>query len=114
VFNSLESTIKRFTPEPDAKGIYAILESEANDYIWTTRTTPVRKYVDDIIFEHSQNGDSCVVSSKSRSRSLSIYDYETNYCNQYNVHRGIGGFTNLSTSDCKYVPEDPVERCKIY
>lgn len=48
----MESTIKKFTPEPDAKGTYAIKESSPNNYIWATRTTPVKKYVDDIIFEY--------------------------------------------------------------
>ncbi|CDW71084.1 UNKNOWN [Stylonychia lemnae] len=113
-FTAVEKTIREFNPEPDANGIYALKESADTDYIWTTRTTPVKKYIDDIIFEFKQQGANCIVSSKSRSQTFSIYDYETNYCNIYNVHRYIGGFTNLKTSQCRYEPSDPVERCKIY
>lgn len=111
---NLERTIRSFTPEPFAGGVYAVKESTPDDYIWSTRTTPVKKYVDDILFEVEQQGDDCLVKSKSRSQSFSVYDFETNYCNMYNVHRDITGFTDLKTDHCRFQPSDPVERCKIY
>eukprot|EP00347_Sterkiella_histriomuscorum_P012499 403368346 len=111
---NLERTIRSFNPEPDAKGIYAVKESLPQDYIWATRTTPVQRYVDDIIFEVEQKGEDCVVKAKSRSQTFSIYDFETNYCNIYNVHRYIGGFQDIKTEQCRFKPTDPDSRCKIY
>eukprot|EP00347_Sterkiella_histriomuscorum_P010391 403376478 len=113
VLEKLQSTIKDFTPEPKSKGLYKIKEQDA-DYVWTTRTTPTKHYVDDIIFELTQNGADCQVDSKSRSQTLSIYDYETNYCNMWTVHDAASGFSNLTTDHCKYVPTDPAARCAIY
>lgn len=80
-FTNMEAKIKTLTPEPNANGVYTIKESATNDYIWTLRETPSAHYVDDIIFEYKQSGSDCVVNSKSRSQTLSYYDYETNYCN---------------------------------
>ncbi len=113
-FSTLEAKIKTLTPEPNAQGTYAIVESAQNDYIWTTRETPTKHYVDDIIFEFKQSGSDCVVNSRSRSQTLSYYDYETNYCNMYNPHRYVGGFTDLSTSQCKWVPTDANTTCDKY
>ena len=110
----MEAKVKTFTPEPSAGGIYEIIESKNNDYLWTTRTTPTKHYVDDIIFEFIPSGSNCLVKSKSRSQSMSIYDYETNYCNMYNPHRYLGGFSNLATTECKYVPKDANETCNKY
>jgi hypothetical protein len=61
-----------------------------------TRTTPVKKYVDDIAFEFSQTGADCLVKARSRSQTLSYYDYATNYCNMWNPLKYTGEFTNQS------------------
>ena len=96
-------------------GLYAIYEeSEGDHYIWSTRTTPVAKYVDDQIFQFTQDGSDCNVAAKSRSQTKSYYDYDTNYCNMWNVFTELGSFTNLSTSDCQWVPSDAVATCAIY
>ncbi|CDW82094.1 UNKNOWN [Stylonychia lemnae] len=113
VLPKIESVIKSFTPEPESKGLYAIKE-DGSDYVWSTRTTPTHHYVDDIIFETDASNGDCVVESKSRSESLSYYDYETNYCNMWAVHNVVGGFTDVTPSDCKFIPTDPVTRCAVY
>lgn len=92
VFAGLESAVKSFNPEPLSKGLYSIKEEATNDYLWTIRETPTHHYKDDIIFELKPSGNSCIVNSKSRSESPSVYDYETNYCNQWTVHQKVGGF----------------------
>ena len=58
------------------KGIYKFVDTLENTYFWLTRTTPLKKYVDDIAFElfPTAFGD-CTVKSRSRSQSLSYYDY---------------------------------------
>ena len=103
-FAALDDTVVSFT-DP-ASGIYAMKEVASDHYVWVTRTTPVKKYVDDIIFEVSGDGSSCTVTSKSRSQTLSYYDYDTNYCNMYNVFRNSGvTFDSPKLGDCKWVPE---------
>ena len=98
-----------------ANGKYKLKEEALDAYIWTTRTTPVHKYVDDIIFEFTAVGDSaCNVSSKSKSRTLSYYDYETNYCNMWNVLSRAGDMKDLKTNHCKWVPSDATTRCAKY
>ena len=77
-------------PEPNAGGDYELWDATEEESIWATRTTPVKNYVDDVLFEFF--GDptdfrvpGCTVKAKSRSQSLSVYDYNTNYCNMWNV-----------------------------
>lgn len=95
-------------------GLYAVYESHPVDYIWSTRTTPINKYIDDQIFVLTQDGDNCNVAAKSRSRTNSYYDYDTNYCNMWNVLNSVAQFENLTTSECQWVPEDAVATCAIY
>jgi hypothetical protein len=96
------------------KGLYDIKEEKENTYIWVTRTTPVKRYVDDIAFEFSTTGSGCQVSSRSRSQSLSYYDYSTNYCNMWNPIKYTGSFQGLVVSDCKFPTDDPATTCNIY
>ena len=95
-------------------GLYEVFEQADPVYIWTTRTTPVKKYVDDQIFEYTQTSAGCVVNARSRSQSNSVYDYSTNYCNMWNVFTAIGPFENLNHSQCAYPAEDPVATCAVY
>ena len=104
-FAALDKTVKTFT-DP-ASGIYAVVEEGSNQYVWVTRTTPVKHYVDDIIFMVGGDGSTCTVQSKSRSQTLSYYDYDTNFCNMYNVFRSSGvAFSAPKVGDCKWVPAD--------
>ena len=113
VLTALESKIKTLTPDPQSKGLYSIKE-DGSDYVWTQRETPTKHYIDDIIFETEASNGDCLITSKSKSETLSYYDYETNFCNMWTVHNDVGGFSNLSTTECKFVPTDPVTRCAVY
>lgn len=114
VYDSLDKTIKGMTPggaTPDpAGGEYKMKYEEVNATVWTTRTTPTKHYVDDILFDlsgASTIADSCEVTAYSRSRTLSYYDYDTNFCNMYNVFRTSGlKFSTPATTECKWVPKD--------
>ena len=75
--------------------------------IWVTRTTPVHHYVDDIEFTFTDQGTKCQIDAKSRSQTLSYYDYNTNYCNMYNVIRSQPiQYTKVTTTECKWSPLD--------
>ena len=85
-----------------------------------TRTTPTHHYVDDILFEIKENK----VDARSRSRTLSYYDFETNYCNMWNVMNIATEFADSSVDfqkdvkitpeNCRWVPNNPEWRCSIY
>ena len=112
-YDKLNTVIKSFTPGP-ANGEYQIYEEAEDDYIWSNRTTPVHKYVDDQLFEVFTNGENCDVKAKSRSQTTSIYDYDTNFCNMWNVLNGTDTITNLSVYDCAYPASDPATTCLQY
>ena len=114
VYSSMKSVLVSWEQGDPGKGLYAIKEEKDNTYFWTTRTTPVHKYVDDIAFEFTQTQDGCQVKSRSRSQSLSYYDYSTNYCNMWNPIKSAGSFQNLQVSECKFPAEDPTTTCNIY
>ena len=108
-------------PEPERGGVYTLWDAVEVEYLWATRTTPVKKYVDDIrwdFFGDSENFNAkgCKITSKSRSRTLSYYDYSTNYCNMWNVLQTIpeAKKTAVTTDSCKWVPEDPLTICAKY
>merc|ERR1719471_718570 len=54
-----------------------------------THTTPIHRYVDDLTFTFVP-GDGCLVDAYSRSETLSLLDYGTNYCNLFNLMDGSG------------------------
>ena len=123
-FNKMKDSVETWHPEPKAGGNYALWDVTEEETIWVTRTTPVKKYVDDIKFDFFGNPDDfqvkgCTVKAMSRSQTLSYYDYNTNYCNMWNVLETVGGADNqalkdVTTSDCKWVPEDPKTTCAKY
>eukprot|EP01084_Bolivina_argentea_P137412 241995_1 len=50
--------------------------------------TPTHHYVDDIYFYNwTQHGSDVVVHGKSQSEPNSLYDYDTNFCNIFNLFR---------------------------
>ena len=103
-----------------SNGIYKFIDAKEDTYIWATRTTPVKKYVDDVAFEFSATATGCHVHARSRSQTTSVYDYATNYCNMWNpmVHvtrdAGEAPFMNLQASKCKYQADPAEEVCLQY
>ena len=86
----MKDHVEIWNPEPLTGGQYAIWDVTEMQTMWLTRTTPVQKYVDDISFEFNGDPDNfqapgCTVNGKSRSQTLSYYDYNTNYCNMWNL-----------------------------
>jgi hypothetical protein len=105
VYASFNKTVKTPSFDP-AGGIYAVKQEVEGSSIWVTRTTPTKHYVDDIEFTLTGTGATCNIAAKSRSETMSYYDYDTNYCNMYNVFRSSGvKFTPVTTSQCKWIPE---------
>ena len=116
VYSALSTTVAKPAWDP-ASGAYAVKQEVAGSMIWVTRTTPTKHYVDDIEFTLTGTGASCEVSAKSRSETLSYYDYDTNYCNMYNVFKSSGvKFSPVTTDQCAWVPDaaDVEATCNKY
>eukprot|EP00095_Tigriopus_kingsejongensis_P005559 maker-scaffold736_size104543-snap-gene-0.18 protein:Tk05559 transcript:maker-scaffold736_size104543-snap-gene-0.18-mRNA-1 annotation:"hypothetical protein DAPPUDRAFT_223657" len=72
------------------KCLYEFLGSEGL-YSFGTHTTPIQRYVDDIDFTFNvQDDGGCTIEAHSKSQSLSLLDYGTNYCNVFNLMDGSG------------------------
>ena len=98
--NFEDSVMNRADP---SKGHYTLKEEANLDYIWGTRLGAGGKYTDDVMWEFKDVNGGCQVSGSSRSQSLSLLDYNTNYCNIYNVFRMSGmTYTSLATTSCSY------------
>ena len=119
-FNSMKDSIQDWHPEPKAGGTYKIWDAIELEQMWVTRTTPTKHYVDDIIFEYFGNPKDfrvkgCKVKGRSRSQSLSYYDYDTNYCNMWNVFQQVkDSGIKLEEEECKWAPKDPATACAKY
>jgi len=115
VWASMKDLLTQYEQGDPGKGIYQFVDTLESKYFWLTRTTPVKKYVDDIAFEFfpTASGD-CTVKSRSRSQSLSYYDYSTNYCNMWNPLKNAGTFTNQKVYQCPFPTSDPANTCNIY
>ena len=50
-YNIMKDRIEMWHPEPDAAGTYKVWSAVEMENIWATRTTPKKKFVDDIMFE---------------------------------------------------------------
>ncbi|TRY80944.1 hypothetical protein TCAL_04723 [Tigriopus californicus] len=87
-------------------------------YTYGTHTTPIARYVDDIDFTFIPQSDgSCQIDGHSKSQTLSLLDYGTNYCNVFNLMDGSGltqdpGYTETSSNSVctQYSSAD----CDIY
>ena len=47
VYANIQKVLKEYENGDEGKGVYKVEDKQDGDYIWTTRTTPVKKYVDD-------------------------------------------------------------------
>ena len=97
-----------------AAGIYNLKEETLNDYIWSQRLTKNKKYTDDQLFEFVASDKGCQITGRSRSQSMSYYDYSVNFCNLWNVYNGTGNKFTYSTGKCGYPADDPVTTCATY
>ena len=97
-----------------SQGVYNLKEENENDYIWSTRLTKNKKYTDDQLFEFQPSNGGCSVVGRSRSQSMSYYDYSVNFCNLWNVYNGTGSKFTYSTGKCGYPAKDPVTTCATY
>ena len=108
----------QLTKNDPASGTYGATETAQDDYLWFTRTTPVKHYVDDVLFMTRGADDGCEVISRSRSQSLSFYDYDTNFCNMYNIFRMTGLTFDEPKKDadgCRWFPSNVHEdTCNKY
>jgi hypothetical protein len=116
VYSEFDSEIRSWFTGDVSAGVYAITEESPSSFIWSTRTTPVYKFVDDQIFELTQTDDACEVVARSRSQTHSIYDFSTNYCNMWNVMNTSGGMEDfkIDYNNCPYYPSNSEETCSIY
>ena len=85
-------------------GFYKMYDLKQYDWMWTTRTTPIKKYVDDQKFEFKEVEGGIEVHGRSRSQTLSYYDYETNFCNLWNPMDRVGGMdgATLEVFNCPW------------
>ena len=75
-YKILEKTLLSLDPDHDpAHGTYTKYETKENEELWFTRLTGGKKYTDDMEYILSDDGDFYNVTGKSRSQSLSYYDY---------------------------------------
>ena len=115
LYSSVEQAISSDADGGPSKGLYAIKETGSNEYIWATRTTPVKHYQDNIVFQFSGTGTACQIDARSQSESLSYYDYDTNYCNMWNIfNQANSTFTGLSDSHCNFPAKNPTTTCAKY
>lgn len=73
-----------------AGGQYTMKEQINDNTIWLTHslTASETTYIDDIEFSYIDTSDGkCEVHAKSRSQAALYWDYNTNYCNMYNLAR---------------------------
>ena len=97
-----------------AGGVYDLVEEQVNQYIWTTRLTRDKQYVDDQIWQFSATATGCHVDGHSRSESPSYFDYSVNFCNLWNAYNGTGEAFTYKVGDCLFPTEDPVTTCARY
>merc|ERR1712010_314287 len=81
-----------------------------------THTTPIQRYIDDMTFTFTQEADYCSVDGYSRSRTTSVLDFGTNYCNLFNLMDGSGvpqGLLTEETNDDICVQYSTAD-CEVY
>eukprot|EP00178_Gracilaria_changii_P004817 TRINITY_DN17840_c0_g1_i1.p1 TRINITY_DN17840_c0_g1~~TRINITY_DN17840_c0_g1_i1.p1 ORF type:complete len:159 (+),score=19.05 TRINITY_DN17840_c0_g1_i1:2-478(+) len=115
IFANIKTEVNSWSEGGPSHGLYKEKEEAQDVYLWTTRTTPKAHYVDDIIFEMQPVNDAtCTVNSKSRSQSFSYYDYNTNFCNMWNVLSRAGDMKSNVANHCKFQPDNIEKACAKY
>eukprot|EP00347_Sterkiella_histriomuscorum_P000592 403375253 len=113
VYDRMFTMIKAFGNEDPQKGHYQVRENVDQSYIWVNRTSEKHDMVDDTLFEFKQTQQGCKVRGRSVAQSVSFYDFETNYCNIWNVMYFAEGprFKIVEDEDCQWKPKDPTTHC---
>ena len=123
----MKDNVMSWHPEPVTGGEYEIWHAVEEENIWAVRSSPKLNFKDDVLFEFFGDpsdfeAKGCSVKGKSRSRFPSYYDFDTNYCNMWNVFNAVTQHFGssypdeaiLSSSECKWAPKDPVKTCQKY
>jgi hypothetical protein len=86
--------------DPHNNGTYSAIADEADGSHSFSRRTGDKKYTDSIRFSlRAADGGKCVFSGCSESQVMSVADFSTNFCTQYNLYCG-------SAIGCKPVMHD--------
>ena len=110
---SLSDYVKSGKDEASPPGKYAI-HQEDGSMVWATRRTANDKYTDDVMWQKGDGtANTCTITAKSRSQSLSYYDYNVNFCNMFNPLRADTGaqfkgdiVKDVKVSNCGYPAKD--------
>ena len=108
VYTTFNSPIAAYAKGDQGSGLYSVHASYSGDFC-AIRETPTHHYKDDILFSLVDSNGACTVTAKSRSQSLSVYDFDTNYCNMYNILKSET-LSNLTISKCAYSPSSDADR----
>jgi hypothetical protein len=120
-FDFVVGNIKNFSIPEVREGNYTLVSADPNAMVITAlHTTPTHGYVDDLTFSLKQDGANCQLSGASQSRPVSLYDYDTNFCNLWNV--AVRTNTNKVGTEkfgsCPFHPSDDfdarVKQCNQY
>ena len=109
---------------------YIFKETTSDLKIHLQHETPVKHYVDDIYFQFqgytTDKINICKVNGLSQSETISVYDYDTNYCNIFNLFRNGSSSTlnyniSIMANNCPFHPKidnkdwnPSIEQCNKY
>eukprot|EP00163_Fabomonas_tropica_P029509 TRINITY_DN634_c0_g1_i2.p1 TRINITY_DN634_c0_g1~~TRINITY_DN634_c0_g1_i2.p1 ORF type:complete len:216 (+),score=54.28 TRINITY_DN634_c0_g1_i2:88-648(+) len=121
VMTLIKNNVVNFTNPKVAENNYTLVSASQSE-IKALHTSPVKQYVDDLSFNVvSTSATACTISAYSQSRPISLYDYDTNYCNLANL---LYGWTSKYTEtignkqgSCHWHPSQPgwgSEQCNKY
>eukprot|EP01108_Squamamoeba_japonica_P000793 TRINITY_DN1282_c0_g1_i1.p1 TRINITY_DN1282_c0_g1~~TRINITY_DN1282_c0_g1_i1.p1 ORF type:complete len:175 (-),score=22.55 TRINITY_DN1282_c0_g1_i1:35-514(-) len=66
-------------------------------------------YIDKQTISAVQSGNDCIATACSQSKSLSYYDYDANFCDVFNLVRGLGFNYTQQVSNCRFQPDQGKE-----
>ena len=95
---------------------YSMQEITTNE-LHLQHETPTKHYIDDIyftfkgkVYNKTTGSFYCVIDGLSKSQAISYYDYDTNYCNMFNLFRDgnssqLNFYLTIDIKSCKFHPE---------
>jgi len=104
IFHYLTNQVKYFNVTEVRENNYTLISADAENLILKAiHTTTLKLYIDDLKFVFGQSL-TCNIRGESESRTISIYDYCTNYCNLFNLFRKYPHHYTEIVDGCKYIP----------